>query len=129
MPNASMLPTNELAIKGLEVRIDRREPMMHMKTMILDNKTLILGSYNFSAAAENRNVEILAVINSRETAAQATVNWKFHWNHAMPYKTLAKPNASTTQLANEFICNKYTCPLKPSRKFFRIRPRRTFQWF
>ena len=120
---------NDLAINGLEVRVDRREPMMHMKTMILDNNILILGSYNFSAAAENRNVEILAIIISKEIAAEAAANWLKHWNHSIPHNAIANPNIGKTQLASETVCRSNTCPLKPSRQFFRRRLRRTYQWF
>jgi len=128
-PNAHYSMANDLTINGLEVRVDRKEPLMHMKTMILDSNTLILGSYNFSAAAENRNVEILAVINSKELAAEATANWLKHWNHSIPHNATANPNIGKTQLASETVCRTYIYPLKPSRKFFRSRLRRTIQWY
>ncbi len=128
-PTAHYSMANDLQINGLEIRIDRREPLMHMKTMILDGKILILGSYNFSAAAENRNAEIIAVIISKKTAAEATANWLKHWTHSMPHKATANPGTSKTQVASLTACKGNFCPLKPSRKLLRSRLRRTIQWY
>ncbi len=46
---------------------NRENDFMHMKTMIIDDKTVITGSYNFSENAE-ANDENLLVINSRPAA-------------------------------------------------------------
>ncbi|MBN1304014.1 MAG: DUF1669 domain-containing protein [Anaerolineales bacterium] len=61
---------DKLAQAGLDVRMDGISGQMHHKTMIIDGETVITGSYNFSASAEERNDENLVVIYSKEIAGK-----------------------------------------------------------
>jgi phosphatidylserine/phosphatidylglycerophosphate/cardiolipin synthase-like enzyme len=47
---------------NLDVRMDGIEGLMHHKVFIVDEKIVVLGSYNFSQSAELRNDENLIVI-------------------------------------------------------------------
>jgi len=54
--------------------------------MIIDSKTLITGSFNFTKAAEEGNAENLLVIsNAPDLAQRYTANWKEHLGHSQPY--------------------------------------------
>jgi phosphatidylserine/phosphatidylglycerophosphate/cardiolipin synthase-like enzyme len=53
---------------GLDVFIDGIEGLMHHKTMIIDERIVITGSYNFSRSAETRNDENLILIYNEEIA-------------------------------------------------------------
>ena len=53
---------------GLDVYRDGNAGQMHHKTIIIDESIVIVGSYNFSNAAETRNDENLIVIYSEEIA-------------------------------------------------------------
>jgi phosphatidylserine/phosphatidylglycerophosphate/cardiolipin synthase-like enzyme len=55
---------------GLDVLRDGNEGQMHHKVMIIDENTVIFGSYNFTHSAETKNDENLIVIYSEEIAAQ-----------------------------------------------------------
>jgi phosphatidylserine/phosphatidylglycerophosphate/cardiolipin synthase-like enzyme len=55
---------------GLDVRLDDEPGLMHHKVLIIDAQTVVMGSYNFTASAENNNDENLVVIVSPEIAAQ-----------------------------------------------------------
>jgi phosphatidylserine/phosphatidylglycerophosphate/cardiolipin synthase-like enzyme len=55
---------------GADVRLDGNPRNMHHKIIVLDEQTVVTGSYNFSASAENRNDENTLVIHSPEIAAQ-----------------------------------------------------------
>jgi phosphatidylserine/phosphatidylglycerophosphate/cardiolipin synthase-like enzyme len=55
---------------GLDVLQDGNEGQMHHKVMIIDENTVILGSYNFTNSAEIRNDENLIVVYNEEIAAQ-----------------------------------------------------------
>lgn len=55
---------------GLDVLIDGIEGQMHHKVFIVDEKIVVLGSYNFSQAAEERNDENLLIIYNEEIAEQ-----------------------------------------------------------
>jgi phosphatidylserine/phosphatidylglycerophosphate/cardiolipin synthase-like enzyme len=55
---------------GLDVLRDGNEGLMHHKVMIIDENTVIFGSYNFTNSAETKNDENLIVIYNEEIAAQ-----------------------------------------------------------
>jgi phosphatidylserine/phosphatidylglycerophosphate/cardiolipin synthase-like enzyme len=48
---------------GIDVRLDGNAGQMHQKVLIIDETTVALGSYNFSASAEKSNDENLLVIH------------------------------------------------------------------
>lgn len=53
---------------GIAVYIDNQPAIAHNKIIIINQKTVISGSYNFSEAAEKRNAENVTVIQSQEIA-------------------------------------------------------------
>ncbi|HPH95065.1 MAG TPA: phospholipase D-like domain-containing protein [Anaerolineaceae bacterium] len=55
--------------KKLDVREDGNSGLMHHKVIIIDKKIVILGSYNFTASAENNNDENLLIIENSDLAA------------------------------------------------------------
>ena len=52
---------------------------------MIDNRTVITGSFNFTKAAEEKNAENLLVIDDAELVAKYTANWKAHLGHSVPY--------------------------------------------
>ncbi len=59
---------DRLAEAGIQVRLDGNPKHMHHKVLIIDERIVITGSYNFSASAEQRNDENLLVIDDTELA-------------------------------------------------------------
>ena len=55
---------------GIDVRIDGNAGQMHHKVFILDEKIVVLGSYNFSQNAEVRNDENLIIVYNPIIAEQ-----------------------------------------------------------
>jgi phosphatidylserine/phosphatidylglycerophosphate/cardiolipin synthase-like enzyme len=55
---------------GIDVRIDGNAGQMHHKVFIVDEKIVVLGSYNFSQNAEVRNDENLIIVYSPVIAKQ-----------------------------------------------------------
>jgi phosphatidylserine/phosphatidylglycerophosphate/cardiolipin synthase-like enzyme len=55
---------------GLDVLIDGIDGQMHHKVFIIDEKIVVLGSYNFSQAAEQRNDENLLIVYNEDIAEQ-----------------------------------------------------------
>jgi phosphatidylserine/phosphatidylglycerophosphate/cardiolipin synthase-like enzyme len=53
---------------GMDVYLDGNEGQMHHKTMIIDERIVITGSYNFSRSAETSNDENLIVIDNEQIA-------------------------------------------------------------
>jgi phosphatidylserine/phosphatidylglycerophosphate/cardiolipin synthase-like enzyme len=61
---------------GIPVWLDSKVAIAHNKVMILDGAVVITGSFNFTAAAQNRNAENLLVISDPTIAAQYRDNWR-----------------------------------------------------
>ncbi len=58
-----------LSEAGLQVYVDGyNDTLMHEKVIILDNKVVIAGSYNFTRSADKRNDEQVLVISSSDVA-------------------------------------------------------------
>jgi len=53
--------------------------------MIIDDETVITGSFNFTKAAEEKNAENLLIIKSKELAKVYTDNWLMHKKHSQQY--------------------------------------------
>ncbi len=56
---------------GISVRVDRSSGAMHHKVIIIDEETVITGSYNFSKNAETKNSENLLIIKGNKDMARA----------------------------------------------------------
>jgi len=59
-----------LRLGGADVRLDGNRRNMHHKVMIIDDRIVVTGSYNFTASAENRNDENLLIIEDAALADQ-----------------------------------------------------------
>lgn len=70
---------------GVPTFIDGKHKIAHNKIMIIDGKTVITGSFNFSKSAEEGNAENLLVIDAPELAKKYSENWKNHLLHSEPY--------------------------------------------
>jgi phosphatidylserine/phosphatidylglycerophosphate/cardiolipin synthase-like enzyme len=75
-----------LANSGIPTKIDRAHAIAHNKVMIIDDQTVITGSFNFTKAAEQRNAENLLIIRDAKLAASYTANWEAHEAHSETYQ-------------------------------------------
>lgn len=71
-----------LANMGVPTYIDSTHAIAHNKVMIIDQATVITGSFNFTKAAEEKNAENMLIIKSKELAAIYADNWMKHRNHS-----------------------------------------------
>jgi len=76
---------------GIPTLIDAAHAIAHNKVTIIDNETVVTGSFNFTKAAEERNAENLLIICSKELAARYCSNWFIHQKHSMPCLRQAEP--------------------------------------
>ncbi len=67
---------------GVDVKIDGNPYLMHHKFVVIDDQFVITGSYNWSAAAENRNDENVVVINGEEVARLFKAEFERVWSEA-----------------------------------------------
>jgi len=68
-----------LAAAGVPVRNDTNPDLMHTKVAIIDGDIVLVGSFNWSAAAENDNNEVLLVIRSADLAARLEAEFQRIW--------------------------------------------------
>lgn len=74
-----------LANSRIPTFIDDAHAIAHNKVMIIDERTVITGSFNFTKAAEQKNAENLLIIQSKEMAKIYKDNWKAHREHSKEY--------------------------------------------
>jgi phosphatidylserine/phosphatidylglycerophosphate/cardiolipin synthase-like enzyme len=74
-----------LPTEGPVLRTDRRERLQHNKVAIIDGTTVISGSFNWTANAENYNAENLLIIVDPIIAAAFTANFNLHFAHSDPF--------------------------------------------
>ena len=72
--------------RGIPTFIDDQHSIAHNKIMIIDQETVITGSFNFTRAAEEKNAENLLIIRERGIARQYLDNWERHRAHSQVYQ-------------------------------------------
>jgi len=72
--------TNLLRASGILVKAENYAGKMHSKTMIIDDKYLIIGSMNFSNSGENYNDENLVIIEDSGAAKFYKDFFNYQWN-------------------------------------------------
>ena len=71
---------------GIPVFIDDKHAIAHNKIMIIDNRVVITGSFNFTKAAENKNAENLLILDDLPDLTRAyRENFQNHLRHAVAY--------------------------------------------
>ena len=74
-----------LTEQGLTPLIDAQHAIAHNKVMIIDGRTVITGSFNFTHQAEVENAENLLVIKGHPELAHAyRANFEAHKGHCQP---------------------------------------------
>ena len=81
----TLLLTDGLANAGITVLIDDAHAIAHNKVMIIDGKTVITGSFNFTKGAEEKNAENLMILENSELANVYMENWEKHRKHSEEY--------------------------------------------
>ena len=70
---------------GVPTFIDTKHAIAHNKIIVIDDTTLITGSFNFTKAAQERNAENLLVIHDPEIISLYQRNWESHKAHSEEY--------------------------------------------
>ena len=82
---ASYSSADFVAHAGIPTFIDSQHAIAHNKIMVIDGKTVLTGSFNFTKAAESSNAENLLVIQDAKLAKEYSANWKVHLDHSEAY--------------------------------------------
>lgn len=68
---------------GIPVYIDDKHAIAHNKIIIIDQSTLITGSFNFTKAAEEKNAENLLIIKGNQPLVDKYLkNYEVHKEHS-----------------------------------------------
>ena len=67
---------------GAQVRQDGNRYVLHHKVILIDDDTVITGSFNFSANAARSNDENIVIVHDRTIAALYLEEWKRLWDSA-----------------------------------------------
>jgi len=80
-----------VANAGIPVFIDDKHRIAHNKIILIDEATIITGSFNFTKAAEESNAENLLIIEGKpKLMAAYQKNFKEHLEHSQEYDQNAK---------------------------------------
>jgi phosphatidylserine/phosphatidylglycerophosphate/cardiolipin synthase-like enzyme len=83
--------------QGLVPLIDPKHAIAHNKVMILDGRTLVTGSFNFTNQAEHENAENLIVIKGHPDIVNSyRKDFASHKAHARQPEVKARPAAAAT---------------------------------
>lgn len=75
-----------LAGSGVTTMIDSTHQIAHDKVILIDGRTIITGSFNFTYAAEHNNAENLLLIHDQpELYAAYENNFRHHYSHSSAY--------------------------------------------
>jgi phosphatidylserine/phosphatidylglycerophosphate/cardiolipin synthase-like enzyme len=90
------------ANQGFDLRIDIKHAIFHDKVMIIDDKTVITGSFNFTKAAQEKNAEnVLIIRNNSALAKLYTQDWLFNYSQAVSRDEFASKHHTNTRQAAE----------------------------
>lgn len=71
-----------LANMGIPTYIDRNHKIAHNKVMVIDDGTVITGSFNFTKAAQKDNAENVLIIKAEKLARSYKANIEAHLQHS-----------------------------------------------
>ena len=66
-----------LKSKNIDLLIDDKVAIAHNKVIVIDDKNIITGSFNFTKSAQDRNAEnVLIILNDLTVAKKYIANWE-----------------------------------------------------
>lgn len=89
----AIFPTN----MNISTYIDDKHAMAHNSIMIIDQSTVITGSFNFTKTSEEKNAENLLVIRSKDLAKVYIDNWALHKEHSKQFERKQPAPGKTAQ--------------------------------
>jgi phosphatidylserine/phosphatidylglycerophosphate/cardiolipin synthase-like enzyme len=81
---ASGSETPRLRQSGMDIRLDGNPENMHHKVILIDGVTVIMGSYNFTRSAEEKNDENVIIFHDPALAAQFLIEFERVYENATP---------------------------------------------
>ncbi len=82
---------NRLAGEGIEIKVDNTSNHMHHKFMLVDDRILVNGSYNWTRSAAKFNQENIIVTADRTLMNMFQKEFDKLWKEMTAYKNLTAP--------------------------------------
>ena len=76
----------DLVDAGVLVLTDAKHPIAHHQVLVIDNTTVITGSFDFTKAAEEENAENLLVIRDPAIVTKYAGKWDVHVEHSEQHR-------------------------------------------
>ncbi|HEY8890540.1 MAG TPA: phospholipase D-like domain-containing protein [Clostridium sp.] len=70
---------NRLNVLSIPIKINDHDGLMHLKIVIVDNKIITTGSYNYTGKATTLNDENLVIITNAKVAGDFTKEFNLMW--------------------------------------------------
>lgn len=90
---------------GIDIRSDERTGLMHHKVMIIDEKIIITGSYNWSASAEDSNDENILILRSSSIASDYLDEFQRIWAQTQPHTPEPEPEPEPPSGEKNIVIN------------------------
>lgn len=74
----------DLIAGGMDIRLDGNSNLMHHKVIIIDSTIVILGSYNFTRSAEDKNDENIIIVHDPAFAGRFLIEFDRLYEQARP---------------------------------------------
>lgn len=81
---------------GIPTFADGAHQIQHNKVMVIDGKTIITGSFNFSKSAEEVNAENILVLRDAALAGKYEANYQEHRKHSEQCKLIKPEEGAAT---------------------------------
>lgn len=73
-------------LNGIPTYLDGRHSIADNNMIVIDKRTVITGSYNFTNESDEKNAENLLIVKSDELAGAYIDNWQEHKGHSEEFK-------------------------------------------
>jgi phosphatidylserine/phosphatidylglycerophosphate/cardiolipin synthase-like enzyme len=93
--SSSSILARQISAQGVTVQVDDQPGKAHNKVIIIDDRKVITGSFNFTKPAEDENRENVVILSDPGVCARYLQNWERLWGVSRPLQPNPQPNALT----------------------------------
>lgn len=114
---------NTLMNNHIPVLIDSKVAIAHNKVMIIDDKAVITGSFNFTKSAQTKNAENVLILSNTKLAQSYQNNFHSRWSVSLTPSQYCMSStkckiSSLTNNAASYVSEKSKAAYNGTKKFF-----------
>lgn len=100
-PNAQNNATYLSTLNGIPTYLDSMHAIADNNVIIVDNETVMCGTFRFTKDADDRNAENMLIVKADAMTASYRANWEEHRSHAQLFKAGAPAVQAASQEQKE----------------------------